>query len=411
MKKAISLMFLCICVFIIYQYGVNFLKTTHTVTYNIKNEKDFKIEESFKNKHYYYLITSGEYKFYFKEKNLFNKTKHVIKDIYQKEENGMMCIYPVYVKGPSTIICSDKNTVYTYNSVKHNSLVSLFYNELKNQGYTFEFDELNNNYTQIGDNPQIKDNVTYYSKNFEDKENLVLWNYKGFTILNKNRSLNVYPLSFDRYENTISTLISKYYITPVYQDNKLFNFNKVYIYDILTHKDYELDLGITLSNYTYINGIVDNKLYLFDSSKIIQLMIDPKEKEVEIVGDKEKNAIYYDGKFTERNIYDFVNKKIKFKIDDAQLKEKYNYTLSYENIDSYFFYTGNKLYQVYKDMIDIPILIVDNKNVKEIKIKNDNIYYILKDTVYKYELNKISVPLIKYNELLYNNYNMYDIYN
>lgn len=407
MKKAITLVFLCACIFIIYQVGVNFIKTTHTISYNIKNEKMFQIKEVYKNNKYYFDIKQEEYNFFYKDDNLFNKTKNVIKDIIFKEQNGIMCIYPIYEEKESVILCSDKKTIYSYESLKENHLTISFYNELKNKGYKVKFDENENNTTE----PVVQDNITYYKDSFGNDESVVLWMYKGFTIYNSKRSLSAYPINFDRYDNTISTLVSKYYISPIYKDNKLFEFSSVYVYDVLANNKYELELGKTLSNDTYINGIIDNKLYLTDPSNIVQLSIEPKSKKVEIVGNKEENAVYYDGKMSIRNIYDFVNNKILFKIDDSNLKNKYNYNLVLENKDSYFFYTGTRLYQVYKDKLDVPILIIENNNLKQIKVKNNTLYYVLENKVYKYETNKVSVPLLGYNELLYNKSNMYDVYN
>lgn len=406
MKKAISIVLLSSCVFIIYQFGVNLIKKTHNINYNIKSEKQFTITENFKDNNYYFKITTGDYNFYYKEDNLFNKRKNIIKDIKFQEENGVMCIYPVYEKESSIILCSDKTNTYTYESSKNMMISSTLYSKLKNDGYTFKIDENN-----VSNETVSKDNVNYYQENFNYKETLVLWKYDSFTIFNSERSLNVYPLTFDRYENTVSNMISKYYITPLYTDNKLFEFSKVYIYDVLLNKEYELELGMTLSNYTYVNGIIDDKLYITDPSNVVQLEIDAKKKKVQVVGNKEKNAVYYDGKIQEKNIYDLVNNKITFKIDDTKLKNKYYYTSVFENKDSYFYYTGEELYQVYKDNLDIPILIIEDNSLKQIKLKNDTLYFISGNTIYKYENNQLIKPLLKYEELIYNNSNMYDIYN
>ena len=148
-----------------------------------------------------------------------------------------------------------------------------------------------------------------------------------------------------------------------------------------------------------------------DPSNVVQIEINPKTKKVEIVGNKEKNAIYYDGKTQEKNIYDFVNNKITFKIDDSKLKNRYYYTEVYENNDSYFYYTGEELYQVYKDNLDIPTLIIKSNKLKNIKVKKNTIYFIEDNAIYKYENNQLIKPLLKYNELMYNKSNMYDIYN
>ena len=133
MKKAISIVLLSSCVFMIYQFGVNLIKRTHNINYNIKSEKQFTITENFKDNNYYFKITTGDYNFYYKEDNLFNKRKNIIEDIKFQEENGVMCIYPVYEKESSIILCSDKTNTYTYESSKNMMTSSTLYSKLKNR--------------------------------------------------------------------------------------------------------------------------------------------------------------------------------------------------------------------------------------------------------------------------------------
>lgn len=406
MRKAVSLVILFISLFTIYQFGINFIKQTHSVSYQINNGRSFEIVETFKNNSYYFLVKTDNYNFFYKDSNLFNKMKNVIKNIEYKEDNGMLCIYPVYEKTSSQIICSDFSREYTYESTTNKTLSTLFYDDLKKNGYKFKIDD-----DVVSMQTTTKEYIDYYSENFKNNETIVAWTYDGFNIFNNMRGLEIGILTFDRYDNVISTMVDKYYVTPLYKDNKLYEFNKLYVHDVINNNNYEVNLGMYLSNYTYINGVVDDSLYLTDPENVVQIKIDVKKSKVEVVGNKDKNGLYYDGKFSKKNIYDFVSENIKFKFDDNELSKKYQYQYVLENSDSYYFYTGSELYQVYKDNLDIPILIVANTELKNIKLKNETLYYIYSDTVYKYENNYFIKPMIKYNELVFNGSNMYDVYN
>lgn len=407
MKKVISLVILIACLFLIYQTGVTFLKRGHEVEYSIKSENHtFLIQEQLKNQKYYFQISVGSREFYLEENNQLNKMKQVIEDIYVVEEDGMMCIYPILKKGNfQSMMCHDGARMYAFESSKHTSSAIKLIQKIQSNHIVVPFLE------NVEETEQKNGQVTYFTSAMDPNEEITLWFYQGFSVFNRERSFYEDTISFDRYENTHSELVGKFYVTPKYIDNRLYEFSSVLVFDVTNHVKFELDLGTTLSNYTYINGIVDSKLYLFDKNTMQQIEINPASKKARIIASGSGDAMYYNGKWENRNIYDFVNEKITFMyFDDTELRARYVYNSSYMSGDSYYFYDGFSFYQVYKDSLNTPILLFSQEGIKDIRVVDGHIYYIYEDTLYKYSPTLGRKRIMKYNEFSYNSSSLYDIY-
>ncbi len=405
MKKIVSLVALIVCLFFVYQASVTFFKKSHEVEYTIKDEKyTFQVQEFLKDNKYYFKITEGAYNFYLKEDNQSNKMKQLIETIQVEEKAGIMCIYPKLKKGTAkTMLCSDGKKMYAYESGKNTLAGSELLQKIKKQSSNLPF------LKQPEEKEEVNGQVTYYPTAMD--ENVVLWFYQGFSVYNRARSLFELTLSFDRYENTHSKLVGKYYITPLYTDNRLYEFSSIRVFDVTNNSKYDLNLETTLSNYTYINGVVDSKLYLFDKNTMQQVEINPKTKNVRVVASKSGDALYYNGKWENRNIYDFVKEKLTFiAFEDTELKYNYTYQSAYMDEDSYYFYDGKAFYQAYKDFLEVPILLFEAENIKDIQVVDGHIYYILGDTLYKYSPNLPRKRIMKYSEFEYNTSSLYDVY-
>lgn len=404
MKKIISLVILLFGVLMIYQFTVIHFKTSHALNYAIKVSDDvaFDISEEFRDNKYYLDIKYDNFQFIYKTDNSFNKSKNIVESIEYLINNNMVCIYPVYKNGvSSTIKCSDTSDIYSYDAVSDNNAAVNFRSSLIDKGYT-ALENKNVSLTSV-------DNLDVYYDNID--EYITVWNYQGFYTFHDKTYFNQNILSFDRYENTLTSIVDKYYISPIYIDNKLFEISGFYIFNLETNKKTTISLTTNLSNQTYINGIVNNKLYIFDKNNRIQLEINPKSNTSRIVGSIDLNCQYYNVGFETRNIYDFINNKITFNYEDySNINSIYNYDNIYSNDASYFIYTGNTMYQVFKDNLNIKIKLFTLDDIKEVKVIDDNIYFIKKDTLYKYnDIDGIS-PLIVDSELQYNYSNIIGIY-
>lgn len=403
MKKAISLVIILFGIYLIYQFAIINFKSTHSTEYTINNEQIvFNVKEEFKNNKYFFEVNIDNYKFIFDKKNDSNKKRNIIKNIEYVSDNNIGCIYPVYENSTSSVICANHENIYSYESVKNNDLVENFVTMLKDKSYTsdsFETPEYESDDSKI----QI------YYKYIED-EIINIWNYTGVSVINNDRRADTEVLDFDRYENTLATTVDKYYIMPVYLNNNLFEVNKFFAINLTTNETYEILLPFTLSNRSYINGVINNKLYIFDKTNMKQIEINPSKKEALVVGDEKTNCKYYDNTWETRNIYDFVNNNIKFNNVHYEDIKNHSYDQAFETKNSYYIYHNNTMYQVYKNNLENKITLFTEGKIKEIIVKEDNIYYIKGDTLYRYN-NKYGIrKLLTYDEFKYNYKNIVSIY-
>ena len=96
------------------------------------------------------------------------------------------------------------------------------------------------------------------------------------------------------------------------------------------------------------------------------------------------------------------------KNDSTFIKD--NYVNIYDG-NKYYFYSNsnNEYYKVYKKDPDKKVFLFKNSNAKEVKVVNDNLYFIEGNNLYKYD--NYSVKLILTNkEFQYNYNNIYSVY-
>ena len=164
-----------------------------------------------------------------------------------------------------------------------------------------------------------------------------------------------------------------------------------------------------ISTNSYINGVYKNKLYIFDRTAMKQYEINPYSDEVTIVGEVgSKGFAYINGKVIDVSVEEMAENEILF----SENKDAYQ-NIQYDDIyltKKYAIYSiDGRYYKVYKKYPNNPILLFTGHNLKELKIVNDNIYFILNNSIYRYNESGI-VELAKKQDLEKNPYNSFDIY-
>lgn len=404
MKKTISILIIFILLFLIFEFVTNSFKNGHIIKYSIySNQEKFDVEEEYDKKNgdtYQIKIDYDNNTFIYFFDNTFNKQKNIIKNmIFDKDDNNI-CIYPVLSNDTNSYIeCISNNQIYSEYSYPNQVFVKNFKQKL--------LDDKVITLDTVTDSTRKSNSSTIYSSNLIEDDYVVLWNYKGIQVISSKMDTikNVY--GFDKYDNKLGVLIDKYYVVPIYNSSKVLEFNSVSIINVISLDVAKVDLGTTLSSSTYINGIVDDKIYYMDPSNVVQVELNPKNKNARIIGNKDINAQMYDGKWSTINIYDMVNNKKYFKTNsDVSFK----YTYMDENNNSYYYYDGGNIYLVSKKYLDKPILLFHQDNLNNFNLVEDTIYYIVNDTVYYFNLNKGIKEIIKNNDLKYNSNNRLNVY-
>lgn len=403
MKKIIKFTLILGIILLVLEFSVNLFKNKHKIDYSLSiDNKTINIHEEYSkekdSEYYYFKVNIDGREFVFDNDNDFNKQKKVINDIKIYEKDDLMCISPVYIKlnKEPLITCNLDNKQYSYNSIKDQYDLSEFVSTIDN----FNKDKYisSQKITTVNGN-----NV--YSDNFKDNEIILLYEYNHLVKLTNKSNSTIKFAQYDIYNNELGILVDKYYVLPKYEN--LPEYKGLMVIDIIKEKTKEISIPSKLSTNIYINGIVDNKLYFFDKSNLIQYQIDPKKAKYEVVSDKKNNAKYYDGKWTNKNIYEFFNNNIKFTV---QYPIADNYKEAFESSRYYYYYNSdNEFYKVYKKDLSKKVYLFKFDDIKEVRVINDNIYFIHNDLLYRYDLYGLK-ELVSNNEFNYNYQNIYSAY-
>ena len=231
--------------------------------------------------------------------------------------------------------------------------------------------------------------------------------YKGIFINDKEIQL----FNDDIYSNELNSYIDKYYITADY--NSKYEFSDFYVVNLENENISKINSKQNISFDSYIQGIVDNKVYLYDTDNEIQYEIDIENNQINIVSNDEYIKYYRNNKWEKLGINKLKNKEIYFEFSDYSNKFP-DYDYKYEN--DYYYYliknekqVSNRLYRLNKNNLDIIEYLFDLPT-DNIKLKDNYIYYIYKDSLYYYSDKTNIVKVLSDTELNFNDKIKYYIY-
>lgn len=335
---------------------IKFYVADYDISYNIdgfniieKATKDYIYFEILKdNKTYSYMYETGR-----------KITKKRIKNIEVEEVDNIICIKP-NIKGlDNYFMCNNGNEQITYNTLKNE------------------------------DTKTSNENFKYY-KNLNKNEHIYIWKYDGFFYLNEDEYKSINIFEKDRYSNDLMTKINNYIIFPYYDSSYLFS--SIVSLNMTTGKYEIIKTEYKISYDSYIVGNIKNNLYIFDNKEEKLYEINYKKGKINLIGDSKKGYIKYEnGKRKKANLEEYTKDKITY------FEEKENYTNITEN---YFNYTLNK---------NIKIKFFNKNEITISDYYQDNIYFIYKDSLYKYQNSNIET-IAHYFEFNFNKKNNVYVY-
>ena len=368
MSKLIKrILLVIVLIFIIYTLAFIF-KTKHEVDYKITvNKKEAEIKEIYINKSYHFKVKYNKKNYYFSIPDNYSKNKKILSNFKYIEIDELTCIKPDLKE--SGMVC-----------LKGDTLV-------------------------VGPSKEEKEPDIYKSlKIYKVPSNtyIYIWKYSGVYSVNKNEYKEIKMFKNDTYVNTLGMNIGKYYLIPNYDEK--YDYSTFYVYNMTNNKYKTIKLKDTISKDSYILGEVNNKLYVFDKDELKEYEINLKNRKVKLVGDKDSNGLYYDGSFTERNIYDFED-EIKFSTKyDVKIKAD----LIYKDNDIYYYIKNDTLY-MYDSVFKKSTTIYEG-DISDIIVLDNIVYFVSGNTLYSYSFKDSLVKVLTYEELAFNSTNRIAIY-
>ncbi len=412
MKKLLPVLLMLGAFALIFQFFVNLFLQEHKVVYSVKTKNhSYDVEESFlqkKENSYYDFKIKDENKnlYYLSYEKDMNKQDHVILDIESFYTKKLQCILPIYKRNYyGDIACRYQGKQVSSSYLKQNNIAEgeLVFSELKSKGYKNVAWEENNSTTK-------KNTIEVYKKNIPQNYIFTIWNYKGLYLIQNSDVLTKEFLEKDSYENKLSALANKYYVT-VNTDMTSQQISQFYIYNVKDLGKQELDINDTISNHIFIHGSWNKNVYFTDLDSNKQFKIDAEAIKIEEVGNKEK------GYYTVKNGNLTVVPAQKFNLEtrfDAPIKNK-KLNQAYGDIEIYkvqnYYYYKTKEGEVYKaeeNDLTHPILLFSLPNLTEWKVKDFAMIVVAGDTLYFYNDEVGLKKIAKNHELIYNHENICD---
>lgn len=325
--------------------------------YEINYEKSgFNIKESFKKseKKYYFELSSKDEIYNFVINKKYSKKREIIEKIDLQEKDEVKCV---------NITVNNQETPYICN--KNGLLIDAYLGGIKENQDDKKIKEVNK--------------ISIYKDG-----NYYLWNGYGLTNIIDNNDFNF--LKKESYDNNLSYQFKEYLIIADYDSSR--EFSKFYIFNSKTNKISEFEFEYKISFSSYFMGDVDNAIYLFDKKNKVQYKINIGNKQkIEIVSNNEYANFYSDG-------WDTISLN-KLVYNDLYFNKSNLVNYSLDNNKLYFNYINSK-----------QKILLDEEEVSGIiRASGDDVYYLKKDTLYKYNYLNGKSKVMSYFEwnFSYNN--------
>ncbi len=401
MKKR-YLVFSVIIIFVLFHFAYVWLSKGREVLYDIKGSSGtFKVKEvytkNYKNDYsnYYIEIQSKTGLFNFEVSNSFKGVSYIIDDIKYFKNDTYECVLPIFNgnKILSDILCIKNNMLYHYSDLKNESL---------------ELDKFASSYlTNIQSKTLKINNLELYTNNLDKNKYMIVTNYHGIDIINSNKLKSVSLFENDVYTQNLKAQVGKYYVVADYNED--YDFHIFYRVDVTNNRISKIISDDAISLDSYIEGVVDGNIYLFDRDAKKQYKIDVFNKSVTLSGNTKKGILYYEnGKFSNMSAYQALQKDIMFKIykEDktdnellVQVGNKYSgYIYKYNSLEDGNYNVSSMHVQNQK----VELNAFNLANCDRIFYTKSGLYYIDDDILYYYNPMYGNSNLIKNNEWKFN---------
>ncbi|MBR3199691.1 MAG: hypothetical protein IKG27_06850 [Bacilli bacterium] len=387
MKFLLKSLATLLILYIIIYYAIFFFNNDHKVNYNIGN---FNIEEKLNNKNSYYFNIKGEKtKINFQINENLNKEEKVIKKLYYEKIDKYNCFMPIFKNSKilTDVMCLKENVVFNAHDLNNQKINQTF----KKYGYDKTI------YADKAKAIEMSNTQKIYQSNMPENNYIAIENYKGLTLFNSKES-NVKIFDKDIYKKPISIFTDKYYVVADY--NSEYTFKNFYVVNIINGQTTNIRSYDEISFDSYIEGVVDGEIYLFDKDAQKQYKINIEYESVEKVSDKD-NIKHYDGKWRTITLSEALNEK-KF--------TTYRNTKNYEKTDKingyYYFYKKEKdkyiVYRADKQNKKLKTYLFETSDMNSIIYLKDKIYF-RNGNNFNYYSKKGVRKLITNTELEFNN--------
>ena len=365
------------------------------LTYKVKsNDIKFNIKEKYTN-FYSIEISNGKYIYPINIYSIIKENGKIVDEIYHYSDDKYECILPIIkYKVYTDFMCYKDNVIYNYNTIKGENA--------KLDKYVTSIKKYNNDYTNKDTYKEI-DTLKFYDNKIDNIASITT--YKGLYV----NGMKVNLFKKDVYSNKISTFIDNYYLSADYNSN--YEFKYFYLVNLKNSEIEKIESKESISFDSFIQGIVDNKVYIYDYDNEIQYEIDIYNKKINVVSSKDYIK-YYTNRKWEKLSKSKVKRSTYF--DYNTLDNNFtDYDIVKESNDYYYLINKNndnyKIYRVNKSNINVVTYLGETPTLA-LNFNNDYFYYMYNNKLYFYSDKTGLKTILEDSEIEFNETIKYYIY-
>ncbi len=409
-RKILSILGIFIILFLIIFICIHFLSKGYTRKYKVKNysiKEVYTKDEQDEHDNYYIEIVANNVVYNYQFYTDFKDNNKIVKDVLYYD-GEYKCVLPILSdKVKVDLLCYKDNEYYNYQTIKGaDSKLDSFVDKIPSDKYDIaDFEDNKDNDTKY-------DKITYYKNNIPSKYGISITTLKGIISIVNNKVYKTDLFDKDVYKREISAYSLNYYFSANYNSKQ--EFKEVYIVNLLNGKDKTIKTSDYISFDSYIQGIVDNSVYIYDINNEKQYKVNLKDNTVTEVGNSDKGIKYFDGNWSLISSIKANNKQL-FKNNNIKSNGHY-YTYKAGNKLSgfyYYLYSSENGYDVYKANAQnkkIKKFLFSVKDVNDIQCIDDYIFYKDNDSIKLYSEYTGIKTIIENSELEFNENIIYNIY-
>ena len=320
--------------------------------------------------------------------NISTHHRRLIHDIYQFNEDNVLCLALIKTINQEIIYCKDDT--YLYPKDITNDLT--FSRYLIDKGIISELQELEHLATDFYKLAIYEDNIT---------RPILVWDYRYLNIITPEDKKRINLSETDIYQNVNATLVNDIYVMPITVRNRITELKLVNINNGRVHN---MELRYPLSIDSFIMGTKGNRIAWFDNSELTQYLIDVRKREQV----RKNNVLVYVNQ--KQHVIDPFRVRAERILFNQKEIDLFDRTHTFTNSGPFnYLYIDNQIIMIDNENFHLPTMIVKEAGLKAITYKLDEIYYIKGDTLYRHQWNGQRVPLIRWSEWNFNYENLYFI--
>lgn len=409
LKNILILLFIIIIVICFIKY----LRRGHIAKYKIKNDGyTFEVIETRtrneKNEmdNYYLEISVNNSVFTYELFDEFDSKHKIIKNIYYFRDKNYTCVYPVlYGNYNADIKCLNGSIYYYYHDlVGKDTKLDEFASSLKRYKLS--------SYSDIDSKVKNEASIRISTDNLVDSHNIAITTLKGIYSINDHKQIKLFEN--DIYNRPISIIADEYYLVADYTEKH--QFRSFILIDLSNLKKYVIKSSDYISMNSYIQGVVDGYVYIYDPDNETQYEINLSRHKISKVNNKKNKVDFYqDGQWKEISVVKANNVAYFPKNITVEEFSDYDFVYKYGNKQSGFYYLYEKEedhYKVYRSPVQnmhAIEYIFDVKDIDSVIYLDDYVYFINDNSIYYYNQTTGVRKIIEYDELKFNDKLIYGV--